>query len=63
MNYLIFTRLCNEMGNGYKIRAEMAQDTEKYYSLKFYGYSKREAEKRYREFFNLRGKHFVKIGI
>lgn len=63
MNYLIFTRLCNEIGSGYKIRAEMDLDPEKYHSIKFYGYSKREAEKRYREFFNLRRKHFVKIGI
>lgn len=63
MNYLIFTRLCNEMGSGYKIRAEMDLNPENYHSIKFYGYSKREAEKRYREFFNLRGKHFIKIGI
>ena len=51
------------MGNGYKIRAETDLNPENYHAIKFYGYSKREAEKRYREFFNLRGKHFVKIGI
>lgn len=62
MNYLIFTRLCDEIGSGYKIRAEMATDPEKYHSVKYYGYSKREAEKRYRELYNLRGKHFAKIG-
>ena len=62
-NYLIITRLRDSFGNGYKIRAKMSKDPEKYHSIKYYDYSRREAEKRYREFYHLTGKHLIKIEV
>ena len=59
MNYLVIEKL--PVRNGYKIHAEIF--TEKswcYDSVKYYDYSLREAEKRYRHQFRLVGKHLIK---
>lgn len=57
MNYLILQRI----PGGYKVHADMDYNPEKYSSYKFYGFSKRESIKHYRELFNLRYRHLTLI--
>lgn len=59
MNYLIVRRI----PGGYLIRADMDYNPEKYHSMKYYDYSKREAVKRYREYFNLKYRKLALIEV
>jgi hypothetical protein len=58
-NYLSIWRI----PGGYKIRAEMEINPNKYHSMKYYDYSKREAIRQYRQQFGLVGKHLQLIEI
>lgn len=58
-NYLTVWRI----PGGYKIRAEMEINPNRYHSMKYYDYSKREAIRRYRQQFGLVGKHLQLIEI
>ena len=59
MKYLIITD-CNGFGErGYSIRAEL--DGVNLERMKYYGYSKRDAERLYREKYNLKYKKLVKV--
>lgn len=58
-NYLIIWRI----PGGYKIRAEMEINPNRYHSMKYYDYSKREAIRQYRQQFGLVGKHLQLIEI
>ena len=59
MNYLVIDQFRNCYGRGYSIHVSGAAER----NLTFYGYSIREAEKRFREAYGLKGKHFTKIYI
>ena len=59
MNYLIVKRI----PGGYSIKADMDYNPEKYQSWKFYGFSKRDSIKHYRELFNLRFRRLALIEI
>ena len=58
-NYLSIWRI----PGGYKIRANMEINPNKYHSMKYYDYSKREAIRQYRQQFGLVGKHLQLIEI
>ena len=59
MNYLVINTFRNSYGRGYSIHISGAAE----HNLTYYGYSLREAEKRFRERFGYTGKHFTKIYI
>lgn len=58
-NYLTVWRI----PGGYKIRAKMEINPNRYHSMKYYDYSKREAIRQYRQQFGLVGKHLQLIEI
>ena len=59
MKYLIITD-CNGFGErGYSIQADL--DGAKLDRMKYYGYSKRDAVRLYREKYNLKYKKLVKV--
>lgn len=54
-NYIIISRI----PGGYRIRAEY--NGARLLSMNYYGYSKREAEKAYRNHHDLRNKKFIRV--
>ena len=55
MKFMMIKRVCNSWGIGYVIEADGCE------GCAYYGYSKREAIRKYRESNGLVGKHFDKI--
>lgn len=59
MNYIIIYKINGFDMPGYSIQAEL--DGAKLERMKYYGYSKRDAERLYREKYNLKYKKLVKV--
>lgn len=59
MNYIMIYRIHGFDMPGYSIRAEL--DGVKLERMKYYGYSKRDAVRLYREKYNLKYKKLVKV--
>ena len=57
MNYLIVCRI----NGGYQIKADMDYNPSKYELFRYYGFTKKQAIKAYREQFNLRFRHLTLI--
>lgn len=59
MNFLTIERVSNSFGIGYSIHATI--QGYRFPEMTYYGYSKRNAEKLYRQEMTLSGKHLIKI--
>lgn len=59
MNYIMIYKIAGFDMQGYSIRAEL--DGVKQERMKYYGYSKRDAVRLYREKYNLKYKKLVKV--
>ena len=59
MNYIIIYKIAGYDMSGYSIQAEL--DGVKQERMKYYGYSKRDAVRLYREKYNLKYKKLVKV--
>ena len=59
MNYIMIYKIAGFDIPGYSIQAEL--DETKLDRMKYYGYSKRDAERLYRERYNLKYKKLVKV--
>lgn len=59
MNYIMIYKITGFDMPGYSIRAEL--DGVNLERMKYYGYSKRDAERLYREKYNLKYKKLVKV--
>ena len=59
MNYIMIYKIAGFDMRGYSIQAEL--DGAKLERMKYYGYSKRDAVRLYREKYNLKYKKLVKV--
>ena len=59
MNYIMIYKIAGFDMPGYSIRAEL--DGVNLERMRYYGYSKRDAERLYREKYNLKYKKLVKV--
>ena len=57
--YMFIEKVCNSFGAGYVIGVEIGD----FYAprVAYYGYSKKDAIRKYREKFDIIGRHFVMI--